>query len=215
MSKNWPALIIGLVVSMYWSRVMLMVRRFRKTAGHDANLVPREQTGRMVRWIWMPVVVLWVALPFMAFFARGGRATGPWVVPATHFPLWMGWAAAFIAVLCLLATLECWRRMGTSWRMGINPDDKTQLIFSGPFAFVRHPIYGLSSLLMIATMLAVPSAIMFTVGIVHVALLQWEARREEQHLIALHGEEYLRYARKTGRFFPRSFRAYQGSGTAG
>ena len=100
--------------------------------------------------------------------------------------------------------------MGSSWRMGIDPNDRTQLIFNGPFAFVRHPIYGLSSLLMIATLLAMPSVAMLAVAGIHIALLQWEARREERHLVTLHGEEYQRYARHTGRFFPRSFRAYSG-----
>ena len=101
--------------------------------------------------------------------------------------------------------------MGTSWRMGIDPNDKTQLIFSGPYAFVRHPIYGLSSLIMIATLAAVPSPLMILAGVVHLALLQWEARREEHYLIQLHGDEYRNYRQRTGRFFPRSFRAYAGS----
>jgi protein-S-isoprenylcysteine O-methyltransferase Ste14 len=216
MSRNWPVLIIGLVVAIYWFRVVLMVRRApRVSAGHGANLLPPERLGRVLRIVWIPVIVLWIALPLLTFFARpsdrhleGVRAA---LVARSAAPPWLGWAAAVAALLCLLATIVCWNRMGSSWRMGIDPNDKTRLVFGGPYAFVRHPIYGLSSLMMLATMAAVPSALMIAAGVVHVLLLQWEARREEQYLIAVHGDEYRRYALHTGRFFPRSLRAYAGA----
>jgi len=211
MSKNWPALIVGVAVSVYWSRVMSMVRRSRKKAGHGANLVPPEKLGRILRIVWMPVILLWIVLPFIAFFATKKERFPPEIRAfLSTFPIsvGLGWLAAVVAVLSLLATFICWRRMGSSWRMGIDPLDKTQLVFSGPFAFVRHPIYGLSSLLMVSTVVAVPNVLMFATGLVHLVLLQWEAHREEKHLIELHGDEYRRYSRGTGRFFPRSFRAY-------
>lgn len=212
MSKNWPALIIGIVVTVYWSRVMIMVRRFRKTAGHGANLVPPEPLGRILRIVWMPVILLWILLPFVAFVAKRPERYPlliRHILEAIPFaPAW-GWCAAIVAVLCLFATFICWRRMGTSWRMGIDPRDKTQLVFSGPYAFVRHPIYGLSSVLMLATLVAIPSLLMLITALTHLLLLQWESLREEKHLIALHGEEYRQYSLHTGRFFPRSIRAYK------
>jgi protein-S-isoprenylcysteine O-methyltransferase Ste14 len=215
MSKNWPALIVGLVVAIYWSRVMLMVRRAPKLSGHGANLLPPERLGRAIRLIWIPIILLWIALPLLAFFAASPKRYPAllWslLVPRAPVPPWLGRAAAATAALCLLATFVCWRRMGTSWRMGIDPNDKTHLVFTGPYAFVRHPIYGLSSLMMLATVVAIPSALMIAAGIVHLLLLQWEARREEQYLIEVHGDAYRNYARHTGRFFPRSLRAYAAS----
>ena len=113
-----------------------------------------------------------------------------------------------IAIAAFIATLICWKKMGKSWRMGINPDDKTQLIITGPYSFVRHPIYALSSLLMICTVVILPSPIMLVCGVIHIAFLNWEASREELYLVRLHGEDYAGYARRTGRFFPRSLHAY-------
>jgi protein-S-isoprenylcysteine O-methyltransferase Ste14 len=214
--RNWPALIIGLVVSVYWFRVMMLVRAAPKVSGHGANLVPPEKLGRVLRFIWMPVILLWLVLPFAAFVVKYRKRYPEEFrdllgLNNKYLPPWVGWAAALLAVVSLLATFVCWRRMGKSWRMGIDPKDKTQLVFSGPFAYVRHPIYGLSSLLMICTMIVIPSFLMIAAGVIHLILLQWEARREEQHLVRLHGDEYLRYAQSTGRFFPRSLRAYSGS----
>lgn len=216
MPKNWPALIIGIVVSIYWFRVMIMVRQSRKKSGHGANFVPPEKLGRVLRVVWMPVILLWVVLPFFSFVVKKDKrlpeeareVLGKMLLPLVSLPQVFGWIAALVAVVCLLATFACWKRMGKSWRMGIDPNDVTQLVFSGPYAYVRHPIYGLSSLLMIATMLALPSGLMITAGVIHLILLQWEARREERHLVRQHGDEYVSYARNTGRFFPRSLKAY-------
>jgi protein-S-isoprenylcysteine O-methyltransferase Ste14 len=214
MAKNWPALMIGIIISIYWLRVMIMVRQSPKKTGHGANLVPPERLGRVLRLVWVPVIVLWILLPFVAFIVRRPQRFPRILRPLLEvraFPPALGWVAAAGAALCLLATFVCWRRMGTSWRMGIDPNDRTQLVCSGPYAFVRHPIYGLSSLMMLATIMAAPNPLMIGAGVVHLLLLQWEARREERHLIRLHGDEYAQYARRTGRFFPRSFHGYPGS----
>lgn len=214
--KNWPALIIAIVISIYWFRVMVMVRQTRKRAGHGANLVPPEKLGRILRLIWGPATLLWIILPWAAFFVRKAnrypRPLRRWL-EIYSIPWPCGYAAAMVAVAALWATFVCWHRMGKSWRMGIDPNDRTQLVCNGPYAYVRHPIYGLSTLLMIATMVAVPNWLMIIAGVIHLVLLQWEARREEQHLIRVHGDEYRAYMRGTGRFFPKTFRKY-GSGNS-
>jgi len=74
---------------------------------------------------------------------------------------------------------------------------------TGPYEYVRHPIYALSSLLMIASALVIPSPFMIGLALIHVTCLQWEARREEAHLIATHGKSYAEYRRRVGRFLPR------------
>ncbi len=82
-----------------------------------------------------------------------------------------------------------------------------RLVVTGAYAFLRHPIYALSSLLMLCTMAILPSPAMLAVGAVHLALLQWEARREESYLLGVHGAAYADYAARTGRFWPRFRRA--------
>lgn len=202
----WPALIIGLLVGAYWARVLKLVLKTRRTAGRAANFVPPEPLGRALRTIWYPTVVLWIIHPLSA---------AVWKAPPRFLRLLfdqplVAWAAVAVAVAAFAATLVCWRKMGRSWRMGIDPAEKTQLVVSGPFAYVRHPIYALSSLLMIATMAAVPTPLMIVLGAIHLFFLQWEARREERHLVNVHGSQYRDYMARTGRFVPRSLIAYSG-----
>lgn len=205
MVKHVPALLLGLILAAYWGRVIRLTLKARRRTGRAGNFIPAERLGRILRFIWNPVVAAWIALPFVVAF-RGQKLPDllrPWPLhPA------ITWIALALAVAAFAATLVCWKRMGKSWRMGIDPDEKTQLVLSGPYAYVRHPIYGLSSMLMICSIVIVPSVAMAAVGIIHLLLLQWEARREERYLTQTHGSIYADYAAHTGRFVPVSLSPY-------
>jgi protein-S-isoprenylcysteine O-methyltransferase Ste14 len=205
---NLPSLLVGLILVAYWGRVARMVRKLRRQTGQSANYVPRERLGLFLRLIWNPVVWVWIASPLANAFA-GWAALPAFMCPLANWPV-LAWFALAVAAGAFIATLVCWRKMGKSWRMGINPREKTQLVVSGPYAYVRHPIYALSSVLVVCTMIIIPSWLMLGAGAVHLLLLQWEARREESHLLGSHGEIYAAYRRQTGRFLPWPSRKYAG-----
>ena len=197
---DWPALCAGVIVGGYWARVLRLVYKLRRATGRAANFVPPEPLGRLLRIIWYPTVACWVALPLcVAFFAA--KAPAP-LRRLYHEPA-SEWLGVALAAAALGATLVCWKRMGKSWRMGIDPNEKTRLVVTGPYAYVRHPIYALSSVLMLATVAVVPAPAMILVAAVHLLFLQWEARREERHLVSVHGPEYAAYMKRVGRFAPR------------
>jgi protein-S-isoprenylcysteine O-methyltransferase Ste14 len=203
--NSYPAFLIGMILLTYWLRVLQMVARTHRQTGRDANFIPPEPLGRWLRIIWVPVVALWVLTPLLTpFIANPPEFLRPF--PALYFNPIASWAAFAVAVAAFVATWVCWQRMGDSWRMGIDPTERTRLVFNGPYAYVRHPIYGLSSLLMLMTMVALPSPLMFIVGVLHLFFLQWEVRREERYLTALHGQAYTDYAAHVGRFLPRMSR---------
>jgi protein-S-isoprenylcysteine O-methyltransferase Ste14 len=199
-----PGILIGLIVGAYWARVVKLVFKARKQTGRAANFVPPEMVGKILRVIWYPTVILWIVIPFLTGFAP--TLPHPLRLFALPWPLF--WLGVLIALTAFIATLFCWKRMGKSWRMGIDPNEKTQLIFTGPYAYVRHPIYALSSLMMLGSVLAVPSILMLVLGAIHLLFLQWEARREEQYLVQLHGPAYESYCRNVGRFLPKSLWRY-------
>jgi protein-S-isoprenylcysteine O-methyltransferase Ste14 len=199
------ALIVGLAIAFYWSRVLQMAIKTRRRTGNAANFLPPERLGRLLRIIWIPSIAAWIIVPlFIALQPKRPAAVAPlFLHDAIALP------AALLVVLCLCASWICWKRMGKSWRMGINPGERTQLIVSGPYAYVRHPIYALSTLMMLASMAAVPAPLLILAGLIHITLLQWESRREERYLIDLHGEVYSGYRRQVGRFIPLSHRPFR------
>jgi protein-S-isoprenylcysteine O-methyltransferase Ste14 len=203
-----PLLVIGVSVVAYWLSVVRMARATYRRTGRAANFFPREAVGLALRALWLPAVVLWLSHPFVTAF------TDPLAVLDAWRPLWespaLRWASAVVLVACFLLTRVCWKRMGTSWRMGIDPHEKVPLVATGPFAYVRHPIYTLSALMMAATVAAVGSPLMIGAGVVHVALLLWESLREEQYLLKTHGQRYAHYQANVGRFVPASLKPYWG-----
>jgi len=93
--------------------------------------------------------------------------------------------------------------MGRHWKMAVTPSEKQTLITDGPFARVRHPIYGYQILLMLVSAIVVPTIPMLVLAIVHVTVMTAKARHEERHLLGTHGDEYASYVQRTRRFFPR------------
>lgn len=198
MPQDWPSLIIGLLMLAYWARVMRLVIKTKKRVGKAANLVPPEPLGRVLRIVWYPVVAIWIVHPLTYAFSRN-----PHPIATPIFRLsWLEWLAIALSLAAFAATLVCWKKMGRSWRMGIDPSEKTDLIVQGPYAYVRHPIYALSIALMLCTMLILPSPLMLVAGAIHILFLIWESRREEQYLVQTHGEPYVRYCSQVSRFIP-------------
>jgi protein-S-isoprenylcysteine O-methyltransferase Ste14 len=199
--SSWPAVIIGVIMGLYWLKVLALVARTKRTEGRAANFIPPEPLGRLLRWIWIPVVVLWIFVPMLAPFVAGL----PWVLTPVSLPggAIAGWVAMGVACAAFAMTWVCWIRMGTSWRMGIDPNERTKLVFNGPYAYVRHPIYGLSQVLMLTSLVALPSALMLPLAALHLTFMQWEVRREEKYLVQIHGTAYADYMKRVGRFVPR------------
>jgi protein-S-isoprenylcysteine O-methyltransferase Ste14 len=198
MPGNLPSVLVGLVVAIYWGRVLRLMGKIRRKAEHSANVVPPGALGWFTRALWFPVVFLWILIPLAGPFVQ----VRFWLLqPLFNLP-GLGWVGLVVAAGSLIFTWICWRQMGSSWRMGIDPAEKTSLIVTGPYAYIRHPIYALSSALMLATVAADPAPLMFGVAFVHLVLLQLEARCEEQYLARVHGQPYLDYCGKVGRFVP-------------
>lgn len=203
MHVHWPALLLGFILAAYWARVVRLAIKARRRTGKAANFLPPEPLGRVLRILWYPVVVAWIAHAFYSAFTTFPPTL---LRPLYHQPI-VASLAVLIAALALAATLVCWKKMGKSWRMGIDPAEKTGLIVTGPYAYVRHPIYALSALLMLASVLCLPTPLMVALAVIHITFLGWEARREERHLVTVHGGEYANYCASTGRFFPRFSRS--------
>ena len=117
-----------------------------------------------------------------------------------------GWAAAAGAVLGVAGvalTLLAQVGMGDSWRIGVDPAARTDLVTSGVFGSVRNPIFTAMLVASAGLVLLVPNALSVAALLVLVAALEIQVRLvEEPYLRATHGPDYDSYRATVGRFLP-------------
>ena len=201
--RDVPLLVVALAVSAYWLRVGALVVRARHRQHRDVGLVPERPAERLMWLVVVPVVAAWCVLPWLAQTHEQGMLAVPaFAREGIVYPA-LRWLAALGVVACLALTIRCWRTMGRHWRMDIS-DDNTELVTSGPFSRIRHPIYAFSIAMITGTAVALPSVPMLVTAALHAVLMNMKARNEEAHLAHLHGEAYARYVERTGRFLPRA-----------
>jgi hypothetical protein len=189
-------------VWVYWLGVLIMGIRARLQGVRSAGLIPSQTIERIMWLIWVPVIAGWIIFPWLTI----SRGESPWLMPqwALVGEVWLSlrWLAAAITWVCFGATVYCWRWMGRNWRVGVTEDDPTELITSGPFGRVRHPIYAISILMIWCTLLAAPSWPLLVSALLHTVLMNLKARNEERWMVNMHGETYIDYRRRTNRFIP-------------
>jgi protein-S-isoprenylcysteine O-methyltransferase Ste14 len=108
-----------------------------------------------------------------------------------------------LAVLGIAATFYAQVAMGTSWRIGVDESERTELVTSGPFGLVRNPIFSAMLPTALGLVLMVPSWVAL-VGLAGLAVaLELQVRVvEEPYLLRAQGERYAEYAARVGRFIP-------------
>ena len=152
--------------------------------------------------IWVPTVLAWQVLPGMAYRSSLPLIRAPqWAID--HPMAWLDWLAVAAALVAYGLTVPCWLTLGSNWSLAVVPNKQTSLITSGWYGRIRHPIYALGLLLMLATVAVAPSPAMLMVAIVHLTLVILKSSNEERHLTQTHGQAYQDYCGRTGRFFPR------------
>jgi protein-S-isoprenylcysteine O-methyltransferase Ste14 len=108
-----------------------------------------------------------------------------------------------LAVTGILLTFGAQLAMGDAWRIGVDPDERTELVTGGPFALVRNPIYSAMIPTVFGLVLMVPNVVAVCAFVALVTALELQVRLvEEPYLRDVHGERYSSYAAKVGRFVP-------------
>jgi protein-S-isoprenylcysteine O-methyltransferase Ste14 len=93
--------------------------------------------------------------------------------------------------------------MSASARIGVDHEERTDLVTTGPFALVRNPIFSAMIPTGLGLVMLVPSwiAIVGLLGLIVALELQVRVV-EEPYLLRSHGRAYAEYSARVGRFFP-------------
>lgn len=127
-----------------------------------------------------------------------------WVAPLPHLARPAAHVLGIVAFasgfgLTLVAQLQ----MGASWRIGVNPSERTALVTDGVFSYLRNPIFTGMLLALAGLVLLVPNVLATLAALCTLAGLELHVRLvEEPYLLRTHGDRYREYSRAVGRFIP-------------
>lgn len=109
-------------------------------------------------------------------------------------------AALALMFFALMWTATAQMQMGKSWRIGIDTENKTELVEKGLFKMSRNPIFLGMRVALLGFFLALPNA--FTLAAVALAeiLMQMQVRLEEEFLTGVHGDQYRDFCSRVRRW---------------
>ena len=105
-----------------------------------------------------------------------------------------------LMAFALIWTATAQMQMGKSWRIGIDENNKTELIEKGLFKVSRNPIFFGMRMALFGFFLCLPNAFTLLAVVLADVLMQIQVRLEEEFLRNSHGEKYTEFWRKVRRW---------------
>jgi protein-S-isoprenylcysteine O-methyltransferase Ste14 len=152
-----------------------------------------------------PLIVGLRLLGLIALLPLLGYLFNPAWVEWARFsvPDWLRWLAALVAGSMVPAIYWLFATIGVN----ISPSQTTRqghrLITSGPYRWIRHPLYTFGALFFSAFTLLTGLWWLGAGLALGFVILLWRTRREEAWLITTFGDEYRAYMARTGGYLPR------------
>jgi protein-S-isoprenylcysteine O-methyltransferase Ste14 len=188
-------LLAGLLSMRFY--FMYKVRRSGGRLTPDKGAVEREG-GRGIFIIRVIVFLLLIILLVMYI-------TGMAWIDIFSFPLpaWLRWLGFGLGLLSL--TFWTWTQvvLDTQWSAQLQLRTEHQLITSGPYALIRHPLYLGMFGWAIALGLLTANWIFVAMAVLSIAGTIVRIPKEEQMMLEAFGDEYKVYKLRTGRFLPK------------
>ena len=119
-------------------------------------------------------------------------------------PIWVRWVGVGMGTICLPLLWWLFSSIGSNISETVLTKKEHKLVTSGPFRWVRHPLYSLAIMLFFSYgVIASNWWMMCFTAIALLMIMTIVIPREEEALVAKFGEAYEEYRRSVGRLTPR------------
>jgi len=140
--------------------------------------------------LWFSPLIYAIAPAWMAWSRMG-------------LPDWVRWIGVAMGFATLGLIIWMFRNIGTGITPTVATRKEHKLSTSGPYHWIRHPLYTFGTLAFISLGLIADSWFIVLLAILAFILLSLRTPSEEAHLIEKFGDEYRQYMKRTGRYLPR------------
>jgi protein-S-isoprenylcysteine O-methyltransferase Ste14 len=120
-------------------------------------------------------------------------------------PPWLRWAGLALGLLGLCGVWWTELTLGANFNTALHLRDAHTLVTSGPYRYVRHPMYTAIAVFGLGAFVLAPANWLILVpGVVgFLGLMAVRVKHEEEVMLERFGEAYRAYMQRTGRFLPR------------
>jgi protein-S-isoprenylcysteine O-methyltransferase Ste14 len=168
-----------------------------KAADTKANRRIEPVGSRILR-----VVIFLIAIVLLSTTRIPLRWLDLQIWPAGLWPFWLG---AAVMIAGLLFAVWAREHLGRNWSRSVTIKQDHELIISGPYAIVRHPIYTGILGGFLGTAIAISEVRGFIVLVLIFFVFWLKLRMEEQWMRSQFKETYATYALQTAALVPYIF----------
>ena len=180
--------ICGDLWTVWWLSWVALAFRTKKT-------LQRESFGSRLSYTLFAFAAIWIL-----FFGRHlGGNWGAEVLP--DWP-WIRWLGIGITVLGFAVTYWARWTLGRNWSSNVTVKVGHELIRTGPYRFVRHPIYTGMMIAFAGTVMALNQWRGVAAWVLLWISFTIKRMKEEEFMRETFGAQYDDYARSTGAIFP-------------
>ncbi len=173
---------------LLWKKTKVNPLTFNK--GDDAHGYNGKVFGS-ISLLELLVVVIYAFIPSWHKFLMPF-----WYLENEYF-VYVGWT---LLIISLLFVWFAQGNMRESWRIGIDEENKTELVTNGFFASSRNPIFLGIMIANIGLFLVLPNAFTLSIIALSTVSINTQIRLEEEFLVKEFGEQYSKYKGRVNRW---------------
>ncbi|OFV83667.1 MAG: hypothetical protein A2W26_10205 [Acidobacteria bacterium RBG_16_64_8] len=118
-------------------------------------------------------------------------------------PVWLRWLGVLTAGTGWVLTFWMFQSLGNNITDTVVTRREHHLVTTGPYRWIRHPLYTFGSLFYLGLGLIAASWLILLMACLAFFLLSLRTPKEEAQLLARFGDEYAVYMESTGRYLPK------------
>ncbi len=118
------------------------------------------------------------------------------------FPNWLRWFGVGLGILSIPFLFWVHYSLDRDWSITLKFQVDHQLITSGPYRRIRHPMYTALILYMLSWVLVSASLLILVYYAISVLLIAVRIPREERMMLEKFGDKYRAYMKQSGRLLP-------------
>ena len=118
-------------------------------------------------------------------------------------PLWLRWSGIGLMVFCVPMIYWLFHHLGNNVTPTVVTRAEHQLVTTGPYHYIRHPLYTFGSLNFFGLCIATANVYLLITAVIALSVIGVRTPIEEQQLIENFGDQYRDYMKSTGRYLPK------------